>query len=299
MEEDKTTQELSESRQAEPEDLAFAKTLLQFFVIPALVVAICVVVFLFFGWMVSEEKTSVDYLREVQTGSASRRWQAAFELAKILNHQPEQARAEGLVPEMVEAFEEANDDDRRVRRYLALAMGHMGDPEAVPALLDGLHDDDAQTRIYSIWALGRAGDGSAVEPLLLLAKHDDPGIRKMAVYSLGALGDERARDVLRAALNDQKLDVSWNAAIALAQLSDDSGKARILQMLDREFMDSVENMNEEQRAEAMMAAVKGAALLGGEDMRRRLDEISQEDPALQVRQAAFEALAVMDPMQGQ
>ena len=52
-------------------------------------------------------------------------------------------------------------------------------------------------------------------------------------------------------------------------------------------------------AEAMMAAVKGAALLGGEDMRRRLDEISQEDPALQVRQAAFEALAAMDPMQGQ
>ena len=37
---------------------------------------------------------------------------------------------------------------------LALALGHMEDPETVDALLGGVNDPDSETRIYSIWALG-------------------------------------------------------------------------------------------------------------------------------------------------
>lgn len=279
---------------APTEETALAGNYIHLFTIPALVVAACVGVFLFFGWMVSEEKSSVEYLQEIRTGGVNRRWQAAFELSKFLNHQPEQAKEEGLVPEMVAVFQSAESDDPRVRRYLALALGHLGDPEAVPVLLDGIEDEDPETRIYSIWSLGRIGDARAVEPLLVLARNDDPGIRKMAVYGLGMLREQKAVPVLQAALDDSTFDVAWNAAIALAQLGDDSGRGRILQMLDREFLDSLSEMTEEQRAEAMVAAIKGAMLLGGEDLHHRLEEISEDDPNLKVRQAAFEALAEMD-----
>ncbi len=275
------------------EETVLGGNLIYLFTIPAVVVAACVAVFLFFGWMVSEEKSSVEYLQEIRTGGVNRRWQAAFELSKLLNHQPEQAKEEGLVPEMVAQFQSAESDDPRVRRYLALALGHLGDPEAVPALLDGIEDEDPETRIYSIWSLGRIRDARAVEPLVGLARNDDPGIRKMAVYSLGMLGEQKAVPVLQATLDDSTFDVAWNAAIALAQLGDDSGRGRILQMLDREFLDSLAEMTEEQRAEAMVTAIKGAMLLGGEDLHQRLEAISEDDPDLKVRQAAFEALAEM------
>ncbi|KKL56644.1 hypothetical protein LCGC14_2243380, partial [marine sediment metagenome] len=64
---------------------------------------------------------------------------------------------------------------------------------------------------------------------------------------LGMLGEQKAVPVLQAALDDSTLDVAWNAAIALAQLGNDSGRGRILQMLDREFLDSLTEMTEEQK----------------------------------------------------
>jgi HEAT repeat protein len=295
------TEEQNREKSSPPEEPAevftFGSTLLQFFLIPALVVIACVGLFFFFGWLVAEEKSSLDYLRDIKSGSATRRWQAAFELAKQLNNikgDSDRAELERLVPEMIDTFQEAERDDPRVRRYLALALGNVGDPRAVPALLEALADDDPETRIYAIWALGSLGDERAVAPLLELAQHDDPGIRKMVVYSLGTLRAEEARTTLHAALEDYQMDVAWNAAIALAKLGDASGRGRILQMLDREFLDSVTEMTEEQRAEAMMNAMKGAVLLGDPAFRESLEQISEQDPNLKVRQAAFEALAQMD-----
>ncbi len=282
---------------SESQDVSFGVTLIQFLLIPALVVIACVALFFFFGWLVAEERSSLDHLRDIKTGSATKRWQAAFELAKQLNNlerQSEREDFEQLVPEMIDVFETAERDDPRVRRYIALALGHVGDPRAVPVLLEALSDDDPETRIYSIWALGALGDERAIAPLLELAHHDDPGIRKMAVYSLGALRAEEARDTLRAALDDYEMDVAWNAAMALAQLGDATGKDRILQMLDREFLSTVADMTEEQRVDVMMTAMKGAVLLADPQLRTRLEDISEGDPDLKVRQAAFESLGQMD-----
>lgn len=282
---------------SDADDVSFARTLLQFFVIPALVVAVCVGIFFFFTWLVSEEKSGVDYLHDIRTGSASRRWQSAFELAKLLNHPGDKARLTGLAPEMADTFRVAEDDDPRVRRYLALAMGHLGDPRTVPVLVKALGEKDPETKIYAIWALGAIGDPRAVPPLIEMAEHDDPGVRKMAVYSLGTLGAGEAQGVLRAALNDHEMDVAWNAAMALAKLGDDSGRAQILQMLDRELLGSIEAMTEDQRTEAMITAIKGAALLGDGEMRQRLLDISRQEPNLKVRQAALEALAQVEKME--
>ncbi len=296
MTDDQSTSNKSPEESAE--DISFGNSVLQFFLIPALVVFACVGLFLFFGWLVAEEKSSVDHLRDIKSGSATRRWQAAFELAKQLNHidRQDQEDIDRLVPEMIDTFREAERDDPRVRRYLALALGHVGDPQAVPVLLEALSDDDPETRIYAMWALGSLGDERAVEALLELAQNDDAGIRKMAVYSLGTLGSGEARTTLEAALGDYEMDVAWNAAIALAKIGDDSGRDRIFQMLDREFLSSVAVMSEEQRSETMMNAMKGAVLLQDPSFRPSLEEISAQDPDLKVRQAAFEALAQLDKL---
>ena len=285
-----------ESSSAAPEiddDLDFGRTALQFFVIPAFVVALCVGVFVFFAWLVSDEKTSVDYLNEVRAGSASRRWQAAFELSKIITMDDEKRRMEGLVREMVLAFEEAEKDDPRVRHYLALSLGHLADADAVPALVGALGDDEPSTRLYSAWALGSIGDPRALDPVLALVEDNDAGVRKMAVYALGALGDDRAIPRLRVALSDPERDVSWNAAIALAQLHDTSGEAQLLQMLDEPFLEGLTGMNAEQKLLATQSAIQAAAIVGGETLTAKLQEVADAHANLVLREEALSALAAL------
>lgn len=273
------------------DDLDFGRTVLQFFIVPALVVAACVSLFLFFGWLVSDEKTGVDYLNEIRAGSENRRWQAAFELSKIITTKSEKERMEGLVPEMVAAFEQAEDDDERVRHYLALTLGHLGDDTATPALVEALGDDDPTTRLYAAWALGSIGDRRSVPELLERVGDDDPGVRKIAIYALGAIDDEGAIPRLRVALSDPVRDVSWNAAVALAQLGDGSGETQLLQMLDQEFLQGVADMNEGQKLLAMESAIKASALLRSESLTAKLRSIADGHPNLVIREAALSALA--------
>jgi len=285
---------MEEENSAPPElddDLDFGRTVLQFFLIPSFVVAACVGLFFFFGWLVSDEKTGVDYLNEIRAGSESRRWQAAFELSKIMTMKSEKERMEGLVPEMVSAFEQAEDDDERVRHYLALSLGHLGDDTATPALVKALGDGDPTTRLYAGWALGNIGDRRAVPGLLERFGDDDSGVRKIAIYALGAIGDENAIPRLQVALSDPVRDVSWNAAVALAQLNDGSGETQLLQMLDDEFLRGVAEMDEGQRLLAMESAIKASALLRSETLTVQLRSIADGHPNLVIREAALSALA--------
>jgi HEAT repeat protein len=283
-------EEKGEPARDTPEDVGFARTLVQFFLVPAVVVAACVSVFFFFAWLVSDEKTGVDYLREIRMGSANRRWQAAFELSKIINMDSERRRMEGLVAEMIEAFEDAKDDDPRVRHYLALSLGHLGDRAASPTLIGALDDPDSTTRLYASWALGNLGDPAAVEPLLERFRDDDPGVRKMAVYAAGALRDERATPALQVALGDSDRDVSWNAAVALAQLGDSSGESQLLLMLDRGYLDGLTDIDEARRLLAMQSAIQASALVQSEALDARLREIASTDPNLAMRKLALAAL---------
>ena len=276
--------------EVEPEDVSFGRTLVQFFLVPAVVVAACVFVFFFFAWLVSDEKTGVDYLREIRMGSANRRWQAAFELSKIINMDSEKKRMEGLVPEMITSFEDAVDDDPRVRHYLALSLGHLGDRTATPTLIAALDDRDSTTRLYASWALGNLGDPRAVDPLLERFGDDDPGVRKMAVYAAGTLGDERAIPSLQVALGDPDRDVSWNAAVALAQLGDASGESQLLLMLDREYLDGLTEIDEARRLLAMQSAIQASALVPSETLDARLREIAANDSNLAIRKLALAAL---------
>jgi HEAT repeat protein len=274
----------------DPEDVSFGRTLVQFFLVPAAVVAACVGVFFFFAWLVSDEKTGVDYLREIRAGSANRRWQAAFELSKIINMDSEKRRMEGLVPEMIEAFEGAVGDDPRVRHYLALSLGHLKDRSAAPALIAALDDPDSTTRLYASWALGNIGDPRAVEPLLKKFGDDDPGVRKMAVYAAGTLEDERAIPRLQAALSDPDRDVSWNAAVALAQLGDASGEPQLLLMLDRSHLDGLTDLDEARKLLLMQSAIQAAALVPSEALDVRLRELAEKEGNLGIRKLAVEAL---------
>lgn len=280
----------------EPERQTTPFLVLQFFVFPMAIVAVCVAVFVVFGLVAGESKGPKDYLDEVRTGGANRRWQAAFELAKELQAKKDPALADPAFASLLAStFAQAKSDDPRVRRYLALALGRLGSRSAVPVLLETVAapldaEGDAETRIYAMWALGAIGDEAAVPELVHLAGDGDPGMRKSALHALGAFTSDEARRTLAAGLEDAVEDVRWNAALGLARQKDGRASAVLLQMLDRDHLGQVEGLSADQAREALLQAVAGAATLGDPALRGALEKLRTRDPDLKVREAARLAL---------
>jgi HEAT repeat protein len=268
---------------------------LQFFIFPMAIVAVSVAVFVVFGLIAAEGRSARDYVQEVRSGGTNRRWQAAFELSKIIQSRKDPAlEDERFVPELVALFEDAQKDDPRVRRYLALALGKVGDARAVPALLKAVGpagaDSDAEALVYSIWALGAIRDERALPELLRLSAVEDAGIRKAAVHALGSLPGEASAARLRESLQDGAEDVRWNAALALAHRGDAACVPVILGMLDRSRLGSVPGLTPEQREDAILQAVSAAAGLSQPDVTAALEVLRDSDPSLKVREATRAAL---------
>ena len=212
--------------------LAAPALAVQFFLIPLGVVAVTVLIYVGFRSLITEQRTAQDYLTEVQTGGTDRRWPAAYELSRQMAD-PKVRADRGLAVSLVKAYEGSKDDDPRVRRYLALAIGQMDPPlpeQAIADLTAALDDPDSASRINAIWALGSSGDPAVVPKVQPLFDSPDAGIRKMVVYALGALPGDQQLPTLRAALHDATPDVRWNAAVALARHGSREGESVLKQL---------------------------------------------------------------------
>jgi len=96
-------------------------------------------------------------------------------------------------------------------------------PPPPPDLTAMLRDEEARIRRRAALAIGHVGLGGGVPPLVaLLSSEMDPEVRQMAAFALGLLGDKRARDPLVAALADPAPIVQGSAAEALGLIGDAS-----------------------------------------------------------------------------
>src|SRR5437867_313877 len=83
-----------------------------------------------------------------------------------------------------------------------------------------LGDDEARVRRRAALAVGRVGLSEGIDPLTSLLGDGDAEVRQMAALGLGLLGDVRARDALVRALADPSPLVQGSAAQALGLLGD-------------------------------------------------------------------------------
>jgi HEAT repeat protein len=263
----------------------------QFFLFPLIIIAICIGIFLLFGYLTYEQKTAQEYLNDVRTGSElCCRWQSAYELSNMISTQKDKLRNTDFVNDLIKVYQGSRNGDARIRRYLALTMGHLGDARAVPALVEGLNDADTDNQMNNLLALGTIGDKSATAPVVERLHSSDPAIRKMAAFVLSAIKDPAASRDLEVALNDSSDEVRWYAAIALAQINNAAGADILMKLMDRSYLDGLQNFTVELKSQLMINAVKCLGILKFQPAKDRILALSQTDPDLAVRDASLDAL---------
>ncbi|MCU1382133.1 MAG: ppiB 2 [Acidobacteria bacterium] len=89
-----------------------------------------------------------------------------------------------------------SDEEARVRRRAALAIGHVGLADGVTPLLAGLSDADPEVRQMAAFALGLLGDTRARDPLIAALADPAPVVQGSAAEALGLIGDAPAADAL-------------------------------------------------------------------------------------------------------
>ncbi|SDJ18108.1 HEAT repeat [Halovenus aranensis] len=119
------------------------------------------------------------------------------------------------VPELVERFQ---DGDPRVRARSARACGLINDPRATDGLESLLTDPTAAVRLEAAESLGRIGNRQALTALLKLYDDDDERVRRIAVNGFGKFSNDRPVEYLIDALADASAAVRRTAVFSLIEL---------------------------------------------------------------------------------
>ena len=262
-----------------------------FFLIPFMIAVFGAVFFLLFKFVTYETNDVEELLNQVKIGSASKRWQSAFELAKVLNNPDSDPLSSSFKDQLSSADERYIHDDPLVRSYLAMAMGATQDTTFGRSLINGLEDKSLETRIAAIQALGMIKYAAAVNPISqLIETADNESERLSATISLGMIGDDSAVPHLIKLLEDEEANIRWDAAIALAKMGNDSGAYIIEGLLDRDYLNKFSEIDPVEQNKVLMVAIKTASILFDKRFEGNLISLSKNDKDLSIRDAAIKAL---------
>lgn len=110
--------------------------------------------------------------------------QALFQAHQEFRPRPAVGSSPALIPLLSLTEEEFRERFRRspikrakrrgLLRNVCVALGNIGDPQAIPALVGALHDDEPLVRGHAAWALGRIGGEASIQALrdALSLEHD-------------------------------------------------------------------------------------------------------------------------------
>ena len=262
-----------------------------FFLIPFMIAVFGAIFFLLFRFITFETDDASELLNQVKIGSASKRWQSAFELSKVFNTPEKIPTDPSFKNQMVSAYNHSIHDDPLVRAYLALAMGVTRDKFYSDALLTGLDDENRESRLAAIQAIGMVGTKTATTQLQELAsKSDYSNERLAATISLGLIGDDESIPLLQKLLDDEEPNIRWDSAIALAKMGDKSGAFIIANLLDRNYLNAFPEVDEVEKNQAIMIAIKVSSQLKDDRFLTNLVALAEFDVNLKIRDAAMKTL---------
>ena len=262
-----------------------------FFLIPLMITIFGVMFFFMFKVLTYETSSPEDYLTDIQIGSATKRWQAAFELSKLLSNPEMVPTDEGFKNKMISIYEHSIHDNPMVRTYMALAMGRTGQQEYGPTLMNGMNDKDKGSRLAAIKALGLLAYAPAVNGIQEFADEKYLNAERLAAtIALGNMGDKSLIPILQKLLDDEEPNIRWDAAIALAKLEDSSGVEVIVNLLDRSYFDHFTEVDEEEEVQAIMIAIQVSSQFPSNLFVTNLLKLAAFDKNMQIRDLAIKTL---------
>ena len=262
-----------------------------FFLIPLIITIFGVMFFFMFKVLTYETSLPGDYLTDIQIGSATKRWQAAYELSKLLSNPERVPTDAGFKNKMVSIYKHSIHDDPMVRTYMALAMGRTGHQEYGPILMDGMHDKDKGSRLAAIKALGLLRFTPAVKGIQEFTVENFSNAERLAAtIALGNMGDKSLIPMFQKLLDDEEPNIRWDAAIALAKLEDSSGLKVIVNLLDRSYFDHFTEVNEEEEVQAILVAIQVSSQFPSKLFITNLLKLAAFDKNMQIRDLAIKTL---------
>ena len=247
--------------------------------------------FLLFRFITYETNDASELLNQVKIGSATKRWQSAYELSKVLNDPETIPQELSFKNQMISAYDHSINDDPLVRAYLAIAMGATGDQFYAEDLVNGLKDDSRESRLAAIQAVGMVRSKLAVMRLIdIIDKSDYQDERLAATMSLGFIGDSKAIPKLNELLEDDEPNIRWDSAIALAKMGEKSSIPVIENLMDRDYLMTFPQLDYKEINKVIMTAIETSSLVVDNRFEPRLMELAKTDENLTVRDAAIKTL---------
>lgn len=129
-------------------------------------------------------------------------------------------------------------------------------------LVSMLSDDEGRVRRRAALAIGRVGLRGGVAPLIARLSDPEPEVRQMVAFALGLLGDRQASGPLRVALTDAFSLVRGRAAEALGAIGDTDAAGAIGAMVAAEIQAGVVSRLEPDEFEYLVSPTAEAFRLG-------------------------------------
>ena len=262
-----------------------------FFLLPLMITIFGVMFFLIVKFLTFETEDPYDLLNNIKFGSASKRWQSAYELSKILSDE-ELIPSDNSFKEMfINAYQKSTHDDYKVKMYLILAMGKTKDVYYGDALMGSLDDELLDIRLAAIQSLGQLRYTGATDDLSNFVMSSNYNEEVLAsIISLGQIGDKKSISLLKQMLNHEEPNIRWDSAIALAKMNNDSGKFIINDLLNRQYYDSYKNVDQWEEDKAIMTAVQISSQLKDPYFKKNLVTLATYDSNMEIRNTAIQIL---------
>jgi len=194
-----------------------------------------------------------------KTGGFISKWAVVDEIQKYGTY---------AVPALIDAL--ADETNSRLRVRAADALGKIGDPKALHALILAMDDSQYTVRESAARALGQTKDARAVDALVKAFQNGDWGMRKASAKALGNIGDVKAVEGLLQAIADpSKKDVDrYIARMAIVKIGDPAVDTLITALNNKSLqvrlyvIDALGEIKDRRALEPLMKAFESKELRG-------------------------------------
>jgi len=122
-----------------------------------------------------------------------------------------------------------------VRLQIVEALGKIGDPSCVKALVHFMEDEsDPRVKATTIKIAGVLGNNELIPMIIMYLDDKDDRIRANAVEALDMLGDSSIVDIISPYLEDKNNRVKANAAMTISKYNKEKSKDILIDMLESE-----------------------------------------------------------------